>query len=67
MLDSGLRNITIVNGFIQGGVTNNGSGTYSGSGFAYGISYSGTGPVNTRVSGVSVAGCLYFGIYLGMR
>ena len=63
-LNSGLRNITIVNGFIESGVTNNGSGAYSGSGFGYGIFYSGTAPVNTRVSGVSVAGCRYFGIYL---
>ena len=63
-LNSGLRNITIVNGFIESGVTNNGSGTYSGSGFGYGIYYSGTPPVNIRVSGVSVTGCLYYGIYL---
>ncbi|HKI69298.1 MAG TPA: hypothetical protein VKA67_06905, partial [Verrucomicrobiae bacterium] len=32
LLESGLQNIAILNGFIQGGVTNNGSGTYSGSG-----------------------------------
>ena len=64
MLSSGLRNITIANGFIQGGVTNNGGGVYSGSGFAYGIYYSGTPPVNVQVSRVSVSGCLYHGIYL---
>jgi hypothetical protein len=65
LLNSGLRNITILNGFIQGGVTNNGSGVYSGSGFAYGIYYSGTSPFNMRVGSLSVSGCLYYGIYLG--
>src|SRR5205807_9987513 len=64
-LNSGLRNITLANGFIQGGVTNNGSGFYSGSGFAYGIFYSGTAPVNVLVSRISVSGCLNHGIYLG--
>jgi hypothetical protein len=66
LLNSGLRNLTILNGFIQGGVTNNGSGVYSGSGFLYGIYYSGSGPANTRVSGVSVSGCFYHGIYPGL-
>ena len=65
-LVGGLSDITILNGHIRSGVTNNGSGIYSGSGFGYGIFYSGTAPVNTRVSGVSVAGCLYYGIYLGV-
>ncbi len=64
-INSGLRNLTIRNGFIQGGVTNNGSGTYSGSGFQYGIFYSGIAPVNTRVTAISVAGCLVGGINLG--
>ncbi len=64
LLNSGLRNITIANGFVEGGVTNNGSGVYSGSGFGYGISYSGSAPANVLVSRVSVAGCLYSGIYL---
>jgi len=64
MLNSGLRNITIANGFIQGGVTNNGGGVYSGSGFAYGIYYSSIPPVNVLVSRVSVSGCLYHGIYV---
>ena len=66
LLNSGLRNLTILNGFIQGGVTNNGSGVYSGSGFLYGIYYSGSVPANTRVSGVSVSGCLNHGIYPGL-
>jgi hypothetical protein len=65
VLNSGLRNIIILNGFIQGGVTLN-AGVYSGPGFQYGIIYSGTAPVNTRISGVSVSGCLIDGIYLGV-
>jgi hypothetical protein len=63
LLNSGLRNITILNGFIQGGVTNN-NGIYGGSGFGYGIEYSGNSPVNVLVSRISVSGCLYDGIYL---
>jgi len=66
-LNSALRNITILNGFIQGGVTNNGSGVYSGPGFQNGIYnnfITGVAPVNMRVVGVSVAGCLTDGIYL---
>jgi hypothetical protein len=63
-LNSGLRNITLANGFIQGGVTNNGSGVYSGSGLAYGIYYSGTAPANVLVSRISVSGCLNHGINL---
>jgi hypothetical protein len=65
-LNSGVRNITISNGHIQGGVTNNGSGVYSGTGFGNGIeiSYSGTPQVNVLVSRVSVSGCLNNGIDL---
>jgi hypothetical protein len=66
-LNSGLRDLAIFNGHIVGGVTNNGSGVYSGSGFLYGIYYSGSEPANTRVSGVSVSGCLYHGIYPGLN
>ena len=65
-LNSGLRALAIFNGHIMGGVTNNGSGVYSGSGFYYGIYYSGSGPANTRISGVSVSGCFYHGIYPGL-
>jgi hypothetical protein len=64
-INSGLRNIAIQNGHIQGGVTNNGSGVFSGPGFGYGIYYSGSAPQNVRVSGISVSGCLYAGIYVG--
>jgi hypothetical protein len=67
-----LRNISIFNGFIQGGITNNGSGVYDGPGFQYGIYYpvffNGHGfigyPGNVRISNLSVGGCLYDGIHL---
>ena len=65
ILLSPVTNITIVNGFISGSVTNNGS-TYGGSGFGYGI-YGSQSPANVRVSGVSVSGCEYYGIYLGVN
>lgn len=65
-INSGLSDIAIYNGHIRGGVTNNGSGVYSGSGLGYGINYSSTAPANVLVSRVSVSGCLYYGIYLGM-
>ncbi len=56
------RNITVANGFIKGGVTNNGSGTYSGIGFSYGIY--GASSTNVLVDKVSVSGCRDYGIYL---
>ena len=65
LLNSGLENITIMNGFIRSGVMDNGLGTFSGSGFAYGVAYSGSAPESTRVWNVSVSGCLTYGIYLG--
>ena len=65
-LNSGLRNLTIQNGFIEGGVTNNGSGVYSGSGFLHGIYTSGNDPVNTRVSGITVTGCRGTGIRVSL-
>jgi hypothetical protein len=52
-LAGGNTDITILNGHILG------------SGFVNGINYSGSAPVNTRVSGVSVSGCSGFGIILG--
>jgi hypothetical protein len=61
---AGNSEITIRNGFIQGGVTNNTFGVYSGSGFGYGISYSGQTPVDVRVADVSISGCLDSGIFL---
>lgn len=62
----GNTDITISNGHITGGVTNN-AGTYVGPGFYNGIAYNipGGTPDNIRVSGVSVSGCQYFGILLG--
>jgi hypothetical protein len=64
-INSGLRNLTILNGVIQGGVTNDGSGIFSGPGFAYGIYYSGSAPQNVQVRAVSVSGCQNYGIYVG--
>jgi hypothetical protein len=64
LLNGGLRNITLVTGVIQSGVTNNGSGVYGGGGFTYGINFSGNPPVNVRVSGISISGCQFHGIFL---
>ncbi len=58
----GVTNITILNGIISSGVTNNSGGVYGGSGFGYGISFSSYTPYNVRVLGVLVSGCLYDGI-----
>lgn len=60
-LNTGVSDITILNGHVKGGVTNN-AGVYRGRGFGYGIY--GSSVSNVRVAGVSVSGCLY-GIYLG--
>jgi hypothetical protein len=61
---SAVTNVSILNGFISGGVINNG-GIYSGPGFGYGVYAPGGNPaVNVRVSGVSVYGCRYYGIFL---
>src|SRR5208282_931778 len=57
--------ITILNGHIKGNVIYSG-GSYIGSGFAYGIGYSGSFPENVLVSHVSVSGCLYYGAFLGL-
>ena len=64
LLNGGLRNLTLANGFIQGGVTNNGSGVYSGGGFANGIYFSGNAPLNVLASRLSISGCSVYGIYL---
>jgi hypothetical protein len=58
-LGGGNRNITILNGFIESGVTNNGLDVYSGSGFVAGVYPSGNVNYNVRVTGVSVRGCFY--------
>lgn len=64
LLTSGRRDITIFNGHIRRGVTNDGSGVFSGSGFGHGINYSATPPMNVLVSRVTVSGCLGYGIFL---
>jgi hypothetical protein len=63
-IQEGLRNLAILNGNIEGGVTNN-AGTYDGPGFGYGIYYSTTMSGAVRVSGINVSGCLIDGIYVG--
>lgn len=62
-LSPNVRDITIANGHIRGGVVNSG-GVYSGSGFAYGIAYLLNPPANVLVSHITVSGCLNNGIYL---
>jgi hypothetical protein len=58
-----VTNVTIFNGYVFSGVTDNGAGTYSGSGFACGIAYL-VNARNVHVHEVSVTGCLIDGIYL---
>jgi hypothetical protein len=65
LLSGGVTNIAIYNGHISSGVTNTAAGVFGGSGFSYGVHYSGNLPGNVRVKDVSVAGVLYHGIYLG--
>ena len=62
-IDPAFHNITIRNGHIAGSSLTNGN--YMTPGFGYGIYASGT-PRNVRVSGVTVAGCRYDGINIGM-
>ncbi len=62
LISGASNNIAILNGFVKGGVTDNGSGTFSGPGFAYGIY--GNNASNVRVCGVGVSGCLTDGIFL---
>ena len=59
-----MTDIIILNGHIKGGVTY-GGGVYSGSGFANGIEESGSAPLNVRVTGVTVSGCMDDGIAIG--
>jgi hypothetical protein len=60
-INFGSRDVTIFNGHIRGGVTNNGSNVYGGPGFASGIHGVLT---NILVSHVTVSGCLQDGINL---
>jgi hypothetical protein len=64
LLSGGRTNIAIHNGHIISGVTNN-AGTFSGSGFNYGIYYNSAPPHSVRVKDVSVTGVLVYGLYLG--
>jgi hypothetical protein len=65
-------NITIFNGIISSGVKETG-GVFSGTGFDSGIAFAIDAnntntygqPVNVRVTGVTVSGCLSYGIFLG--
>ena len=59
------HDITIFNGHIVGEVFTNG-GSFVGNGFGYGIYSAGT-PYNVRVSGVTVSGCRYDGINVGIN
>lgn len=59
--NTGVSDITILNGHIVSGVTNN-AGVFSGTGFGYGIY--GSSVSRVRVVGVSVEGVQYDGIYL---
>ena len=64
LLSNGWSDITIGNGHIRGGGTNNGSGFFGGGGFTYGIKTSGALPENVVVSRISVSGCQFDGISL---
>jgi hypothetical protein len=64
LLGNSVSEISVFNGHIVSGVTQN-NGYYSGGGFAYGITgNSGAPPYNVRVRNVSVIGCLDDGIDL---
>jgi hypothetical protein len=63
-VSSGNGDITIFNGHIKGGVTNNGT-SFSGPGFGSAINTPGTLLQNVRITGISISGCSYYGIYLG--
>jgi hypothetical protein len=64
LLNNGWSDITIGNGHIRGVGTNNGSGVFSGGGFAYGIKTSGAVPENVLVSRISVSACRFDGLSL---
>jgi hypothetical protein len=65
-LSNSLRNITIWNGFIHGGITNNGSNTYTGPGFSHGIFDLGGNIRNILISRVQISGCRTAGILLDL-
>jgi hypothetical protein len=61
---SQVTNVTIINGFISSGITNDGVGDFGGSGFSYGI-YGNS--FNVQVKNVAVYGCLNDGIGLNFN
>ncbi|OAI42680.1 hypothetical protein AYO41_00670 [Verrucomicrobia bacterium SCGC AG-212-E04] len=63
-LNNGVSGIVISNGIIRGNVTYSG-GVYSGPGFAYGVGFSVSTPLNVRVTNLVVSGCKVDGINLG--
>ena len=63
MINNLVTNVAILRGSIQGGVSDNGSGVFSGTGFAYGID--GFSGYDIRVADVAVSGCSLDGIVLG--
>src|SRR5580658_5707070 len=64
LVNGALTNIAIYNGHINGSVTNNSSGTFSGGGFANGI-FIANNSYNIRIRDISVYGVLDNGIDLG--
>ena len=64
LLNGAVQNIAIANGFILGGVTDNGSGNFGGSGFGYGIFETNYLSADLRIRDVSVSGCRFYGIYI---
>jgi hypothetical protein len=65
-MPNGNRDITIFNGHIVSGTTNNGNNVYGGPGFLYGIGYGTTQPQNVHVSNITASGCYYAAIQLGL-
>ena len=65
IVPGGNSDVTIFNGHIVGGVTNNGT-IFGGPGFYSGIDLPASFLKNVRVTGVTVSGCMAFGIYLGL-
>jgi hypothetical protein len=64
VLGSGVQNVRILNGTIRGSRTYSG-GVFTGPGFFNGIAWTGSTPLNVRVSDMAVSGCAFRGIDLG--
>ncbi|HUR45854.1 MAG TPA: hypothetical protein VMZ27_08285 [Candidatus Saccharimonadales bacterium] len=63
-INNTMHDIHMFNGHITGGITNNG-GVFNGPGFYYGVYHAGNSR-NVRASSITVSGCLYHGIMLGV-